>query len=83
MRPEMPRSAPLVLVYVGKRTGMPDEFNHFHAGAAAQNVYLFCTAEGLSTVVCGGFDKKKMAEVMKLDGEHSVLYTQPVGFPAD
>ena len=83
MKPEMPRSAPLVLVYVGRNTGMPAEFNHFHAGAAVQNVYLFCTAEGLSTVVCGGFDKKKMAEAMKLDEGHTVLYTQPVGFPAD
>lgn len=83
MRPEMPRSAPLVLVYVGKNVGMPSEFDHVHAGAACQNVYLFCTSEGLSTVICGGFDKKKLAEAMKLDGEHSVLYTQPVGFPAD
>ena len=83
MRPEMPRSAPLVLVYVGRNTGMPAEFNHFHAGAASQDVYLFCANEGLSTVVCGGFDKKKMAEAMKLDEGHTVLYTQPVGFPAD
>ena len=83
MRPAMPLSAPLVLVYVARAAGMPAEFDNAHAGSAYQDVYLCCASEGLSTVVCGAFDKKKMAEAMELDDGMTVLYTQPVGFPAD
>lgn len=83
MRPEMPLSAPMVLVYVAKDAGMPPAFNDAHAGSAYQDVYLFCASEGLSTVVCGAFDKQKMADAMQLDDDMTVLYTQLVGFPAE
>jgi len=83
MRPAMPLSAPLSLVYVGKNAGMPAEFDHAHAGSAYQDVYLFCASEGLSTVVCAAFDKKKMTEALELEDGMTALYTQIIGFPAD
>ena len=52
-----------------------------HAGSSAQNVYLYAASEGLGTVICGNFDRKKLTELLKLEKDWQIFYVQPVGFP--
>jgi nitroreductase len=49
----------------------------------AQNVYLFCAAEGLGTCLVGGADPAAIGEALNLKADQQVTYVQPVGYPAD
>ena len=82
-------TAPLVLVYVadlGKMGNISPANGKLYAGIDAgfisQNVYLFCAAEGLGTVVLGSVDRKTLAATLKLSPSQSIVLTQPVGYPA-
>ena len=84
--------AALVLVYVSnvdkyKAMNMSEDQAEFyapnHAGYISQNVYLYATSAGLSTVVCNMVDKKNLARRMKLGPQYTVILTQPVGVPAE
>jgi SagB-type dehydrogenase family enzyme len=81
--------APLNLVYVANLTRMTDasaEDKAFYlaadAGFVAQNVYLFCAAEGLATVVRGLVDRKALAAAMVLRTEQRIVLAQTIGYPA-
>ncbi|MEO8007690.1 MAG: SagB/ThcOx family dehydrogenase [Betaproteobacteria bacterium] len=81
--------APLNLVYVAdfSRTGETGaEEREFlaaaDAGFIAQNVYLFCAATGLATVVRGFVDRKKLAAALGLGMHERIILAQTVGFPA-
>jgi nitroreductase len=50
-------------------------------GCISQNVYLFCASEGLATVVRGYLDKAKLAKVMGLREDQSIILAQTVGYP--
>jgi len=52
------------------------------SGAIAQNVYLYCAAAGLATVVRGLVDRKRLAPAMGLRRDHRIVLAQTVGFPA-
>jgi SagB-type dehydrogenase family enzyme len=52
------------------------------AGAIAQNVYLFCAAEGLATVVRGMVDRRGLVRTLGLGARQRVLLAQTVGFAA-
>jgi nitroreductase len=56
----------------------------FYSGAdtsfLAQNVYLFCASEGLSTVVRGSIDRVALAKIMKLRPDQKITLAQSVGF---
>ncbi len=80
--------APVNLIYVAnlnKLTGGDGTMKEFYAatdtGFICQNVYLYCASEGLSTVVLGWVDRKKLEKVMKLPKNKKVTLVQPVGFP--
>jgi nitroreductase len=80
--------APLDLIYVAnQRVAVPvpheqrDTYAAACAGAIAQNVYLFCAAEGLATVVRGWFDRTALGKVARLGPRQRVLLTQTVGYP--
>jgi nitroreductase len=80
--------APLDLIYVANRrlaVPVPHEHRDIYAaasaGAIAQNVYLFCAAEGLATVVRGWFDRAGLGKVARLGPKQQVLLTQTVGYP--
>ncbi len=51
------------------------------AGAAAQNVYLYCASAGLATVVRAWFDRDGLARAMGLGHDEQVLLAQTVGVP--
>ncbi|MET0411282.1 MAG: nitroreductase family protein [Polyangiaceae bacterium] len=81
--------APLDLIYVADHahTGaMPEQLRRTYAaasaGAIAQNVYLFCAANGLATVVRGWFDHKALTAALGLGPDEEVVLTQTVGFAA-
>jgi nitroreductase len=51
------------------------------AGFIAQNVYLYCAAEGLATVVRGLIDRPALAEAMALAPQQQIVLAQSVGYP--
>lgn len=81
-------AAPVNLVYVADdaRTGQstPEERALYGAADAAfiaQNVYLFCAAEGLGCVVRGWVDREALAAAWGLRPQQRVILAQTVGYP--
>ncbi len=71
------KDAPVNLIY----TGSDKEFSSFHAGAAAQNVYLYATNKGLNTIVRAYIDKDELKNKLRLDREEFVIMNQVIGYP--
>ncbi len=81
--------APLNLVFVadharleGASAAQRDLFAAADAAFIAQNVYLFCAAEGLATVVRALIDRPALAKALHLARNQHVVLAQSVGFPA-
>ena len=80
-------AAPLNLVYVAdlSKTGQSGSeaefFTAADVGFISENVYLFCTSEGLATVVRGSVDRAMLAKIMKLGPNQKILLAQSVGYP--
>jgi hypothetical protein len=79
-------SAPLDLVYVADHARMKlvpaaqrERYAFAAAGAMAQNVYLFCAANALATVIRGWFDGHALSSAMALPADHQLLLCQTVG----
>ena len=82
------KDAALNLIYVAdlKKANIPDsEALAFYTGAdtafLAQNVYLFCASEGLSTLVRGNINKSELAKIMRLRSDQTITLAQSVGYP--
>lgn len=80
--------APLNLVYVADFARMHEAMEperEFLAGAdagfIAQNVYLFCAAAGLATVVRGLIDRRALSRALQLEPTRRVTLAQSVGHP--
>lgn len=84
-----PAEAPLNLVYVSDGAKVPPTtaeqdrglYAGAHTGFVAQNVYLFCASEGLSTVVRALVDRAALARQMRLRPEQRITLVQTVGYP--
>lgn len=82
-------SAPLNLVYVADLSRMKDSpdrtesrfYSAVDAGFIAQNVYLFCAARGLATVVRGLVPRARLVELMGLRPSQRIILAQSVGYP--
>ena len=81
-------SAPLNLIYVANFSRLGNRDNDkklFYAAAdtgfISQNVYLFCAAFGLGTVVRDWIDRALLAEKMSLREEQRIILAQTVGYP--
>lgn len=79
-------TAPLDLIYVADHTQMHlvpaaqrSGFAFAAAGAMAQNVYLFCAAHGLGTVLRAWFDSAALSKAMGLGADQQLLLCQTVG----
>lgn len=79
---------PINLIYVAdlaKMDAAPRKEQRFYAaldtGFISQNVYLFCAAEGLATVVRGWVDRPALAGIMGLGPEQRIIVAQSVGYP--
>lgn len=81
------KNAPVNLIYVadfskkGRFGTQKDSWAAMDTGFIAENVYLFCASEGLSTVVRGLFDEDLLSKKMKLRADQKVMLTQSVGYP--
>lgn len=82
------QKAPVVLIYVGDVSKMGKNaaekvfYAANHAGYASQNVYLYCTSAGLSTVVCALVKKPELEKALNFSKDLRVQLTQPVAYPA-
>jgi len=83
------QTAPAVFIYVAdfdKMSNASEENRKFYSatdtGFISQNVYLYCSSEGLVTVVIGMVDKPVLAQKMKLKPSQPVILPQPVGLMA-
>ena len=81
-------AAPLNLVYVAdlsRMSGASPGDRDFYAAAdsafVSQNVYLWCAATGLSTVVRGSVDRPALAKALGLRPNQRILLAQTVGMP--
>ena len=81
-------TAPVNLVYVAevaKASGGTDEERLLTAGMdtgfISQNVYLFCAAMGLATVVRAGFDAAALSKALGLAPGQRPMLAQCVGYP--
>lgn len=54
-----------------------------HSGCIAQNVYLFCAAAGLGTVVRSTLDRARLASALGLSSSQHITLVQTVGFPPE
>lgn len=82
------KDAPVNLIYVcdySRMGNVPEEtkilFSGAHTGAICENVYLYCAAKGLATVVRASIDRAALAKAMKLRPEQKITLGQPVGYP--
>ncbi|HVN96419.1 MAG TPA: nitroreductase family protein, partial [Syntrophorhabdaceae bacterium] len=81
------KDAPVNLVYVSdyaKLSGTDVEkafYSGAHTGFISENVYLFCAAEGLATVVRAMIDRPRLAVAMKLRPDQRITLSQTVGYP--
>lgn len=69
-------NAPVHLVY----TSSDKKWGFAHAGSAYQNVYLFATAQGLSTVIRGLPNDAEMANALNLAPDEFTIAHQPIGY---
>ena len=83
------KSAPMGLVFVADLSRMTSpyvrnkEAQRFSAwvdtGYISQNVYLYCAAANLGSVVLGLVDRDKLHELMQLQEHEKIVLTQVVG----
>ena len=81
---KMGAKAPVVLVMVADKdafNGKGDQYIAMEAGAIMQNIYLYCAAYNLNTVVCGSFKPADWAKELQLPANKYVILTQVVGYP--
>jgi nitroreductase len=81
-------NAPLNLIYVADFSKLGDREEDkklFYAAAdtgfISQNVYLFCAAFGLGTVVRDWVDRPVLAAKVNLRKEQRIILAQTVGYP--
>jgi nitroreductase len=79
-------TAPANLIYVSRASGGSPEDQAMNggiqAGLISENVYLFCSSEGLATVVRGSIDRDALAKAMQLPAGRRIILAQTVGYPA-
>lgn len=82
----VPAPAALVIVAALERTtrkyrARGEQYVHFEAGCAAQDVALQALTLGLGTVVAAAFDDSEVAKVVALRSDERPLAILPVGHP--
>jgi len=80
--------APVNLIYVADLSRMgsaskedKELYSAADTGFISENVYLYCTSEGLATVVRGSIDRSSLAKAMKLRPDQKIILAQTVGYP--
>ena len=79
---KMGARAPMVIIMVAEKDKSGrrgDQYTAVEAGAIMQNIYLYCSAYDLGTVVCGSFNNEKLSDALKLPANKYIIMTQVVG----
>ncbi len=76
-RQDFVKNAPLHLLYVIKN----DRGGQNHVGSAYQNVYLYATSRGLSTVIRAMIDIPALNRELGLPADHTAVVHQCIGWP--
>lgn len=86
VKQEFAYRSPLLLVYVAnydKMKDMNEESRSFYGatdcGFVSQNVYLYCAANKMNTVVLGMIYRDELKQLLGFNGK--AILGQPVGFP--
>jgi len=75
-------AAPLSLVIVANLEKMGDShIAAIDAGIAGQNINIFCSAVGLSTVPRASWDKGELEKALKLSDKQRIFLNNPIGYP--
>lgn len=78
---EFAQTAPLNIVIVSDKTKMPNDiYAGTDAGAAMQNIYLWCASNGIGTVTRGSFDGEALAKALGLGADKRIILVQTVGY---
>jgi nitroreductase len=82
------KDAPVTLVFVADLSKMGDGSNedkkntaNVDVGYISQNVYLFCTSEGLVTGARGSVDRAALGPKLKLRPNQTIILAQSAGYP--
>ena len=85
---KMIMSAPVTLLFMAnydKMKAFDEAGREFYgatdAGFVSQNVYLYCAANKLNTVVMCAIDRTRIMEFMKVNGKP--VLAQPIGYPVE
>lgn len=80
-------SAPLNVIFVAEQEKMGEGsaeqkavYAAWDTGYVSQNIYLYCAAQNLATVVRGSVDKEKLHTAMGLKATHQIVGAQTVGY---
>jgi SagB-type dehydrogenase family enzyme len=81
------KDAPVQIVLVADLSKMGDGSNeqklntaNIDAGYISQNIYLFCTSEGLATGARAYIDKDALSQKLKLRPDQQIIIAHSVGF---
>jgi SagB-type dehydrogenase family enzyme len=82
------QEAPVNLIYVADLSRMGSAtaedkalYSAADTGFIGQNVYLYCSSEGLATVMRGSIDRPALAKTMNLRPDQKIILAQTVGYP--
>jgi Nitroreductase len=79
--------APIIIVLVSdiSKFGRNDDFSKMlgamDAGFVGQNIYLYCSGNGLATVTRASFNKDALTELLNLSETQILMLNHPVGYP--
>ena len=66
-------------VYTGARSSL----SNYDAGIVSGNIYLYCAANGLSTVCRASMDREALKKALKLGDKTVIHLNHPIGYPAE
>ena len=81
------RNVPMIIVACGdpKQSGSRNDIDYFivDVSIAMEHLVLAATDKGLGTCWIGGFDEKKVKEILEIPEDIRVVALTPLGYPAE
>ena len=81
------KKVPVIIVACGdpKQSGLRNGINYFivDVSIALENIVLAATDKGLGTCWIGGFNEKKVKEILEIPEHIRVVALTPLGYPAE
>lgn len=82
------KDAPVTLILIADLSKMGNgkteekiNFAYIDAGYVSQNIYLFCTSEGLATGARAGIDHQVLSKKLNLRESQAIILAHCVGYP--